>query len=254
LSKISEHKIEQFIRFSYELSREEKEAIKREVETSEEAQKIFQFLSDYYEELDKTNKLSAHLIPLNIFKEKQHPGPVVLAAMSTEIEESTLTTKATLVSEEHKTLVRILENRKNKSLQFHVIGEDIDRNRHAILSLVQQEIDLVTDQYGKLKGVQELSDIKWDEVPALLRLPVDKCQIHNVEDGETLQPKKVDGFNIRLSEDGQEILIDVENAVSNITRILMTQGAYSELRKANQSHINFTRKQTEEEATLYFYE
>lgn len=253
MKKITEHKIEQYLRFSYELTKEEMEEIKEVLEYSEEAQKMYAFLKQYYDELDRVSGIRSYVIPLKTKKDTpQFSRPVVLAAMSAEKKAASLVTKATLISEEHKTLVRVLEDQSDHTLQFHVIGERPDNNERAILSVVKHNVDLVTDNRGKLKNVRELSDIHWNEVSTLLRLPVYKTEFALNNKSFTLTD--IAGTDVRIGQDKEHLIVTIEDITSSgLTRILMVQDNSVELRRLENSKVRF-QLDKQADVQLYFYE
>ncbi|WP_020403680.1 hypothetical protein [Gracilimonas tropica] len=252
MKRISEHTIEQYIRFSYELSTAKKEEIRKAIEESAEAKKIYEFLVKYYQELDRLSDTRTSIISLKAFRyDSKEPGPVVLAAMTSEQKKRSLTTKATLVSEEYKTLVRVLEKEADHSLQFHVISGDSDRSRYAILSLVNPEIDLVTDQNGKLKDVRNLSDLNWDSISSILRVPVMLVEV---------DPKKTEAFRLANQESvglglhGKTLEVHLSEEKTRFSRMLLVQEEYSELKVINQQKLSFELPSVDKECTLCFYE
>ncbi|MCP9291479.1 hypothetical protein [Gracilimonas sediminicola] len=254
MSKIDEYKIEQYIRFAEELTEEEKNEVERLIETSDEMQAIYLFLKQFYEEFDKASRVSKAVIPLTLLQKHQHSGPVVLAAMTKESSASGLVTKATLVSEERKTVVRILEDEQSHSLQFHVIGNQKQPNSYVILSLLNPQVDLVTNEKGKLKGVQELSDIDWSTVSTLLRIPVFKTTVHPGISNKSFNVKNESGQEVEIQKYDEHVQIKVKNEGSVLSRVLVVQDKSSDLIKMSGQPINFELTDPHSKAHLYFYE
>ncbi|MEX2411990.1 MAG: hypothetical protein WD607_11615 [Candidatus Paceibacterota bacterium] len=254
MERISEHNIEQYIRFPEELSEHEKKEIEKAISESEETQKLYEFLSAFYEELDEVVPNSATVIPLKLFQsEEYHSGPVVLAAMTSDPTSTTLETKATLFSDEQKTLVRILENKADNSLQFHVIGQNRFKCERAILSILKPELDLVTNEKGKLKDVRDLSNIRWNKISALLRVPVFKSTIAY---NETVAPHTlldVSGANIRVELRADKLILQFDKKEHKLTRVLLVQGRRTELKRIIETTVEFFTTGNDK-LSLYFYE
>lgn len=251
MKKISEHSLEQYIRFSYELSPARRDEIKRAIRNSEELQQIYNFLKVYYKELDQVSVVQANVFPLQPMQyEKRKAGRVVLAAMTSSPKNTALLTRATLVSKECKTLVRVLENEIDQSLQFHIISEKDGQNERAILSLVNPDIDLVTDDFGKLKGVRNLSDIDWESISSVLRVPVLKLAM----DLKTATFPSAGNSNIQMHYEGKKIEVSVEKCDKSYSRILLVQKGYTELQVITTNKVVFDLEINDVPFTLYFYE
>lgn len=253
MKKITEHSLDQFIRFPHELSLEEKMQIEKGLEESDDLKKIYNFLKEFYSEYDSVLPKSKNVIELKPYSHKStRSGPVVLAAMSVQAQTTGLKTMTTLISKEENTVVRVLENQKDKSLDFHVLVNEFQKSERAILSLLNPELDLVTDVEGKLKGIKELSDVSWDEVHSLLRIPISKLELHpNLPD--SIQIKNVADTDIQLKISESKITLSFELFPTTLTRVLWVHGNEAILKRIVDRTISFT---TKEEATgiLYFYE
>ncbi|MEX0721400.1 MAG: hypothetical protein WD059_12080 [Balneolaceae bacterium] len=257
MKKISEHIIEQYIRFPQELSLVERKEVSFAIKHSQEAKKIYSFLKEYYQEFDRLFGVQTNIIPLQVAEYKNDKtGPVVLAAMTPETTTQVLKTKAILVSEERKTLVRILENQLSHSLQFHIISEQKNQVERAILSLVHPEMDLVTDENGKLKNVRELSDVHWESVSTLLRLPVEKITLDT--DGSIPHAlQNVLDSEMTISQKKNKLELNVINADSKLTRVLAVNGEHVVLQHFEEQKAEIDLADgdiTGGSVTLYFYE
>lgn len=254
MKKVSEHRIEQYLRFPDELNSEERKEIRQAIQQSPEARELHDYLKDFYTEFDRISRSQAFVIPLKAANEKSiRQGPVVLAAMTPKSNSSSsLLTKATLISKEHKALVRVLEDQKDRSLQFHVLGERPHLNERAILSLIDPEIDLVTDKYGRLKHVKELSDIHWQEVSTLLRLPVFKKEVQ-ITTPTPFRVTGVSGTDILINRNEDTLTFEFEKSDHRLTRVLLVQDNSTELFRID--HLKLTIDISKEAgASLYFYE
>lgn len=253
MKKITEHKIEQFIRFPHELSSDEKKQIENAIRVSDEMRRTYYFYKEFYAEYDRISGSSKNVIVLKPYSfKKSRKGPVVLAAMTGKTPLSGLKTLATLVSEKEKSVVRILEDQRDKTLQFHVLMKDLKQSERAILSLISPELDLVTNTDGKLKGVQELSDVSWEQAHTLLRLPVFKKEVH-LTNSNSFTLKEVSDTDIWVMIEASRIILNFEVFPPKLTRVLWTQGKKTELKRIDQSQLSFTIE-SKEPGMLYFYE
>lgn len=211
-----EYSIEQYLRFPEELSMAERSEIEQLLETNEEAQNIAEWLTAFYHEYDQLNKPKL----IKLAPQKYNPkvsGPMILAAMSPETIPKGLSTKATFASEEHKTLLRVLENIQQHDFQFHVLSKYVGSEDRVLIEIENSGLEFVTDRGGLLKNIQnpELSDINWDEALALVRVPFTSCTF-NPKDK---QLKVCDECTFSVM--GNRCFIQVEEAA--VSRILIEQ-------------------------------
>lgn len=251
MKKINEKDIEQYIRFPQELSAEEIAEIVYAIESSDETRIIYEFLREYYLNLDRIELSKTYTFSLRAVHLRQaNSGPVVLAAMTTEKPIQKLKTRATLVSEEHNTLIRVLENIDTNLLQFHILSQQYNSER-AILSIMNPEIDLVSDKNGKVRNVENLSDIQWETISTILRLPVYKIKIDlNARVPNLLQ--NVLDSNIEISYADEKLKLRVLNS-SKLTRVLSIQGQEVLLNYFD-NQIAEIECYGDKSVTLYFYE
>lgn len=211
-----EHSIEQYLRYPEELSVTERSEIELLLKTNVEAQNIAEWLTTFYDEYDQLNKPA--LIKLS--PQKYNPkvsGPMILAAMSPETIPKGLSTKATFASEEHKTLLRVLENTQQHDFQFHVLSKYVGSEDRVLIEIENSGLELVTDRGGLLKNIRnpELSDINWDEALALIRVPFGSCTF-------TPKDKRLKVCDeCTVSVKGNRCFIQVEEAT--VSRILIEQ-------------------------------
>lgn len=253
MREVNEHIIERYIRYPETLSEQERREVEQLLEDSAEAKAIHRFLTKYYAEFDELTQVNSGVIPLSIKPKANISGPVILAAKSSSNSPKALVTKATLISEEQKTLVRVLENQETELLQFHVLSEREQLNGYTILSLDNPQVDLVTDANGKLKDVKGLSNVKWEQVQALLRVPVFKKEIdiENLSKGFELQG--VSGSNLTFSKDQDNLMIGIGQGFPGISRVLAVSGEEVNLYKVNDDVLKLTSLATSK-IKFYFYE
>lgn len=254
MEKITEEILEQYLRFPDELSEQEKKEIEAGLKDSEELRLVYTWLKDFYEEFDKISHETPSVVPLKAVRyDAYENGPVVLAAMTQAPDKSTLITKATLVSEEHHTLVRVLENTLDKSLQFYVLSKEPAGKERAILSIVKPEMDLVTDANGRLKNVKELSDIQWDTAATLLRIPVEKTSFIPSHLGKARMTKEVRGEEVELRHEGSSVAVTFTGSQTKITRVLLVQHQSTVLKSVENGRVRF-EVHPEQKVQLFFYE
>lgn len=227
-----EHRIEQYLRYPTELSEEERFKIELLLKTDGEAIEIAKWLHDFYDEFDQLNK--PKLITLS--PQKYNPkvsGPMVLAAMSTEAIHKGLTTKATFASEEHKTLLRVLENKQNQDFQFHVLSNYVGSEDRVLIEIEQLGLEFITDKGGVLKGIKskELSDINWDQALAMIRVPFSSCTF-------SIDDKRLKVFEeCTISVDSENCSVQINN--EKISRILLEQDGKTLLYYVETDTISF---------------
>jgi len=224
VNKVPEHKIEQYLRFPEELSAEERQKIRAYVEDTEEGKAIAEWLAAFFEEFDNLTTLKPAVIQLTNRKFKSSKtGPFVLAAMSAQKTTQGLQTKATLASKEGKTLLRILEDRRSKKMELHVLSTHMHKEDRAIITCQNPPLELVTQKYGKLKHLENLSQINWDDISIQLRLPVHRMilcsdslsgRVVHVEAGEA---------KIKMESDG-ELLYLHNTTGTGLSKVLLEQG------------------------------
>ncbi len=176
MSEDLEYRIEQFLRFPEELTLEEYAEMERLIKQDDNARQIAEWLGDFYGELDQLNRPTVIQLHPKSYDPKTS-GPMVLAAMTSETLESGLATRAVLAAEEHKTLLRVLEDRKHKAFQFHVISKYVGKEDRVLVEIQESGFEFITGKGGSLKNIRkkELYDLNWDEVLAMVRVPSGKC-------------------------------------------------------------------------------
>lgn len=221
-AKQEEH-IEKFIRFPKELTQKECDEVKILFEDSKEARDFGVWLSEFYKEFDVLNRPVLFTLSNKRIK-VMNSGPVVLAAMTQEKKKG-LITKATFISEEESTLVRVLEDSETKKIQFHILSKFIAKEDRALIGFENSGIEFVTDKGGKLKDVKQesLSGINWDKALLLLRFSSSTCFYDPDQIGEKISVCEECTLTVRNGT-GMFSTTEVE-----ITRILVDQAGYTRL-------------------------
>ena len=215
MEKINEYIIEQFVRYPDEFTVSERAQIKEFIAKNEESRRIADWYKEFYDQLNIVNRPVLLKLKNKKFTAK-YSGPMVLAAMTSPEMNSGIVTKATFASEEQNTLVRILEDRRSKKLQFHVLSKFIGEKDRVLIGFEGLGFEFVTDKGGKLKDieVQELSNLNWQETMLLLRLSSSTC---HYEPGDSLNV--CDDCNLSVN-DGI-CMLQLSN--DSISRILVEQ-------------------------------
>ncbi|NBC65889.1 MAG: hypothetical protein GVY07_09585, partial [Bacteroidetes bacterium] len=195
----TEKHIEQFVQNRSNLSEKEQEWIQHWIQKDEELRLLaewFQVFYDTFEEIESTKERPNYLPPVIKLKPASHKSKssrnvFVLAAQTpvTGRGKKTLKTIRTFVSEEHKTLVRILHNSAKKHSKLHVISEFLQDDDIVLIDAGDQNNKtLVSDPGGTFViGDDEFPEntIKnWQKCE--LHLPISKVRVYKNDDQDTL--------------------------------------------------------------------
>ncbi|XWN37859.1 MAG: hypothetical protein ROO71_02805 [Balneola sp.] len=222
MSEDLEYRVEQFLRFPKELSREEYAKMEQLIKHDVNAREIAEWLGVFYDELDQINKPAVIQLHPKSYDPKTS-GPMVLAAMTSETLETGLATRAVFAAEEHHTLLRILEDRKQKAFQFHVISKYVGTEDRVLVEIQEPGLEFVTAKGGSLKNIRkkELSDLNWDEAFAMVRVPSDSCT-YNPENHRFSACERCS-----ISTKNDDCFVDF--ADDSISRLLVVQNDETEL-------------------------
>jgi hypothetical protein len=222
LSKDIEYRIEQFLRFPEELTAKEYAEVKDLITSDHKAKITAEWLTEFYGEYDTLAKPDKVVLLHHRYNPKTS-GPMVLAAMTEEKKNTNLVTKATFASEEHKTLLRILEDHQKHEYQFHVISKYVGAEDRVLIEIEETGLELISRKGGLLKQVRDpkLSDINWEEALALLRIPLSKCEFKTKQKSLTVCDE------CTITVQGNTCLIDVLN--TSVTRVVVEQMNKTEL-------------------------
>jgi len=250
--KISEYKIEQYLRFPEELLPQERQKIKAYVEGTEEGKAIAEWLTAFFEEFDNLTTLKPAVIQLTNRKFKSRKkGPFVLAAMSAQKTTEGLQTKATLASEEGKTLLRVLEDRRSKKMELHVLSTHMHKEDRVIITCQNPPLELVTQKYGKLKHLENLSQINWEDASVQLRLPVQRTNLSSACLQGGVVKAEAGEAKIKMESDG-ELLYLHNTAGTGLSKVLLEQGETSRLANFEEG-CAILSCDTGSDCLLYFY-
>ena len=244
---ISEKDIELYVRFPDELNKEKYFRIQSYLSSNKEAQEIADFYKEFYTNFDTIHRPVIFELKSRIVSVSSG-GPMILAAMSPEKQENRLVTKAIFGSEEESTLVRVLEDNHSRKIQFHVLSRYLGEEDRALISFANSGLELVTEKGGRLKGIEQekLSDINWEDVMLLLRLPSSSCNYNPSAAQQHFSLCEECSFSI--SEGCCTAHINQENT----SRILIEQGSNISLYYVDHSQYTFSIKETEP-FTIHLY-
>lgn len=191
MSKPTEKNIEQYIRFPSELSGEEKTWIEEWVKKDQEIRALAEWYKQYYKNVDQVEKDRGMFdaekpvnITLNPYNRPQKiaSNVFVLAAQTPAVDrrKANLRTIRTFVSEEHKTLIRVLYDSGKNYSKLHVISEFVDEDDIVLIEVLDDEHTLMVSDLG---GTFMIPDRKisqenikdWNRCE--LHLPVSKIRV-----------------------------------------------------------------------------
>jgi hypothetical protein len=239
MGKITEKKIEQFIRFPQALNIEEQTAVERAMASSKRWQGYAAFFKKFYRLFNQSDGRSSsknYVINLTQYQLKTdpaHPDKLVLAAQSGNTETETLRTIATLASEKDKTVVRVLDQKKSDQYQIHVLSNFLEPGDMSILSISEIDTDFVINEKGRLffKPDDDLENYDWNNASVTLRIPFEKISFSVAELDHTGEKVcKFDDFLLRIKINEGRIAGNIESDTEDdpiLTRVL-TKGSFTE--------------------------
>ncbi|WP_103665894.1 hypothetical protein [Gracilimonas amylolytica] len=250
MKRIQEKDIEQFVRFPHRLNADEINEIREAIDDSDETREIYEFYCDFYKEYDRVSEKRVYTIQLSTYKTTRIHGPVILAAKSIADDHEKLKTLATLVSEEHKVVVRVLENSTDASIQIHVLNNKSESIGHTVLSLPEYDLDIVTDKHGKVKGIKNLSGVEWKRIKPILRLPV-KMKVFNAKDTSDSN-FEIEGIEVDVAIGNEYVELNSELFLADISKLLLVTANETELVRTGQEAVR-VKLEKPEDLTVYFY-
>lgn len=250
MKRIQEKDIEQFVRFPHRLNADKINDIREAIDDSDETREIYEFYCEFYKEYDRVSEKRAYTIQLSTFRKTRIHGPVILAAKSVADDHEKLKTLTTLVSEEHKVVVRVLENSTDASIQIHVLNNKSESIGHTVLSLPEYDLDIVTDEQGKVKGIKNLSDVEWNRIKPILRLPVKK-KVFNAKDTSDSH-FEVEGNEVEIAIGNEYVELNSNLFLTDISRLLLVTAIETELVRTGQETVRVNMEKPED-LTVYFY-
>lgn len=181
--------IERYVRQPGALSAQERRVAVEVLETHPAARALADTLQTFYREFDALEETDAprverfmeglfpepRVIPLRPFRSEPHDAgsshKALLAAMSPSAQER-FETVATLASEAHGVLVRLLCDRSSNTYRLYTLAENEERRAHVVISFPELALNLVTDEQGRVDFSLNAEAVDWTSIRAVLRLPV----------------------------------------------------------------------------------
>lgn len=233
MDNITEIHIEQFVCYPESLSGPEKERIQEAISDSPRLKELKKWFEEFYDELSTAQKGEGTAIPLQAVdfgrKSQRLQKQMVLAAKTQrESKTTSLETIITLISEEHKTVVRVLRERNSGKFQIHLLKEEKpSQNDVHVLHFEEQNMDIVIDEsrHISIDSTRQLGSIDWECVNVALQRSVGFFQLKTAGLNLLLSGKQVQkmGMNLSVDQDDSELIIEVqkESALSSDVRLLV---------------------------------
>lgn len=194
--KPTEKHIEQYVKYPSEMSREEKIWIESWVQKDKEIHLLIDWYKEFYAEIDKIErdknrpKSVPSVIHLTPFQNRSKFSNGFILAAQTPVSRkkgSALKSVKTFVSEEHKTLIRILHDNDERKSKLFVISEYVEKDDIVLINVSEEQSFFVSQPGGTFViSDQTISKDKitdWSQCK--LYLPLAKMIIFkNIETGE----------------------------------------------------------------------
>ncbi|MDX1641905.1 MAG: hypothetical protein R3220_09430 [Balneolaceae bacterium] len=196
MNRPTEKHIEQYVRYPSQLSREEKAWIEEWIDKDNEIHLLVKWFKEYYAEVNKVEsrknkpKSVPPVIQLKPFEKKSKISNGFILAAQTPVsgkKRSALKTVKTFVSNEHKTLIRILHDDHEKQTKFFVISEFVDDDDIVLMNVSEEQSFFVSRPGGTfIVSDQRISEKKiMDWSTCRLHLPLAKMDVFRTpETGE----------------------------------------------------------------------
>jgi hypothetical protein len=150
--------IEKYVRYREELSAEEVRWIEASINENKELRLLADWFADFYELVDKpaTEDLirarpdQIELLPMKR-EYSNNRSTFVLAAQSSTIKKGKLVPVNTFISEEYKTLLRVLYDPRKDSTRVHLLCGKLQEDEISLLYVPDRDLHLVLHPGGKLE-------------------------------------------------------------------------------------------------------
>ncbi len=178
-----ERLIEAYIINAESLTKRELDIIRFEIENNEEVKSLVSFLDSFYSELDRLNRPRKVFLKRNKEFSKTTDGPMLLSGGVKSESRNHLVTTSTFYSEEEKTLLRVLFDKKRKEFQLHILSSYLSEVDILLVEFIWHKKIFVTGRGGKLKGIcdNELNYDMINEESVCIYCPVNSLEIENKE-------------------------------------------------------------------------
>ncbi|MDZ7720161.1 MAG: hypothetical protein U5K72_15205 [Balneolaceae bacterium] len=211
------------------LTEEEIEWIEEWIQKDSELRLLAEWFQLFYKKVDQIESVQerpdhfSSVIELESApqKSKNSGGIFVLAAQTPVADRSkkSLKTIRTFVSDEHKTLIRILHNRSKNQSKLHVISEFVDEDDIVLVEVQDREkTTLVSDPGGTFvipdQKFPENAIKSWNKCE--LHLPISKIRVFKDDKDETLNFDTTESYfereELTLFNDGDELQISFKGS------------------------------------------
>ncbi len=195
----TEKHIEKFVLRRSELTSEEQQWIQEWIRKDEGVRLLVDWFKTFYRSADDIESIQERpddfspVIELQTVKNKSiySSGVFVLAAQTpiTDRGKKSLKTIRTFVSEEHKTLVRILHNSLKNQSKLHVISEFVRDDDIVIVEIQDQKNTILVSEPGgtfviSYKKCSQDAIKSWERCE--LHLPISKIRVYKNSEHDTL--------------------------------------------------------------------
>lgn len=273
MKKPTDTHIEKFVACPNELSSEEKEWIQKWIDKDQEIRLLADWFKVFYQaagSIEKSRELAGLQKPSSIelkpFKNANafSSGVFVLAAQTpvSDKRKANLKTIRTFVSEEHKTLIRILHDSSKNRSKVHVISEYVNEYDIVLIEVFDgNNITMVSDLGGTFVIPDQkisINTIK-DWARCELHLPVSKVKVFrdqatgslNFDSFETDRER----YDFHLSVDDTQLNITFhENAKHTPKKLVLYSGNQSSFWPIEEGLCSVpTEKFTDSGSCLFFF-
>jgi len=170
----TEEHIEEYILHPERLSADKKKEIEKSLQENEDLKKFSEWFSEFYriydklirENEEKSNSIDdqpsfIELMPMKHTQNRER-RLFVLAAQTSKVNQHGIESVKTFVSDEHGTLMRVLNDKNRKLTRIHVLSDKIGEKDIIILNIPENNVHLVSKPGGKI--AMPSADLKKAEV------------------------------------------------------------------------------------------
>lgn len=187
---LTEEAIERYLLEPDRFEAPELERVYAHLKVCSRCRSVHDFLKDFYARLGESESVQHEGAEDHLNKKKPLPEPTilhpmrdipefalspgtritVLAAETSSHSSHRFSTKAALVSEKEKILMRIVHDRLENRYRMYLIAEDVERIRNTKVSIPALGIDLTTNEHGVADFALEPSreEPDWKNIQAVL--------------------------------------------------------------------------------------
>jgi hypothetical protein len=158
LNKPTEKEIETYIRFPEELTDNEILRVEKWIEQDKALKMLAEWFASFYDLTDELSKPQS-LQPSKLNKIDLEPMPehtvnkrrrFVLSAQ-TAVRRKGIDPVHTFISEEHRTLIRVLDLKDKQTTQIHLLSDQVGSNDVVLLHFINQNLYLASQPGGKIE-------------------------------------------------------------------------------------------------------